>query len=206
MTVSAPTSSASTRQLFGGGITADIPESFLDASIMREVPDNQEVFVDQLTDQSIILELLELAAEASDDEAAKFHFQQLADDNDASESQILSIEHPDPSTSIPSISSPVHISTLVGQQTVAKFRERDPQARNFVAIYMAVIRLPHVTTDLVLSYNHPLSLGAASSSNSALAESGGHVGVPEVAMDNFQKLLRSLRIVDWGLFGGSNAA
>jgi len=37
-------------------------------SIIREVPDNQEVYVDINTDQSIIVELLEQAEDASNDE------------------------------------------------------------------------------------------------------------------------------------------
>lgn len=95
----------------------------------------------------------------------------------------------------------VHVSVLVGQQTVAKFRERDPNARNVVAIYMAVIRIPQVTTDIVISYNHPIALGQTSSSATALAESGGYIGVPEVAMENFKATLRTMKILDWNLFG-----
>jgi len=40
-------------------------------SIIREVPDNQEVYVDINTDQSIIVELLE-QAEASNDECGLY--------------------------------------------------------------------------------------------------------------------------------------
>ncbi|KND02003.1 uncharacterized protein SPPG_02509 [Spizellomyces punctatus DAOM BR117] len=194
-------SPSESRELYGGAIVTDIPISFLDASDFREVPSNQEVFVDQNTDQSIIIELLELASDADDAEAANFHFQQLAEDNDAAESRVLSVEYLDPATVTPSLPSTVHLSVIVGEQVVSKFREGNPNARNLVAIYMAVLRIPHVTTDLVISYNHPVALGQSSSSATALRESGGHVGVPEVAMENFRNMLRRLRIVDWGLFG-----
>lgn len=49
-------------ELFGGAITTVIPESFVDASNFREVPDNQEVFVsmsDDDGDVSIIVDILE---------------------------------------------------------------------------------------------------------------------------------------------------
>lgn len=39
-------------------------------SHVREVPDHQEVFVNVDEDQSVIVEILELAAEASDDNCA----------------------------------------------------------------------------------------------------------------------------------------
>ncbi|KAK9447825.1 uncharacterized protein V1518DRAFT_420529 [Limtongia smithiae] len=49
--------------LFGGAITIDLPDGFLDASTFRQVPDNQEVFVSQdsseTNDTSIIIELVE---------------------------------------------------------------------------------------------------------------------------------------------------
>jgi hypothetical protein len=56
------------RPLFGGAITTSFPSTFLDASTLREVPDNQEVFVDMDTDQSVIVELLQLESEVGDEE------------------------------------------------------------------------------------------------------------------------------------------
>lgn len=100
------------RGLFGGAITALIPQRFKDVSQFRQVPDNQEVwfdcvivripifgatdvmilldqvFVDADADQSIIIEIVERASEASDADAAKFHFNSIAFDNDATESVI----------------------------------------------------------------------------------------------------------------------
>lgn len=56
------------RPLFGGAITTSIPSTFIDASTLREIPDNQEVFVDTDTDQSIIIELLQMESEVVDSE------------------------------------------------------------------------------------------------------------------------------------------
>ncbi|KAJ1524713.1 hypothetical protein HK096_000693 [Nowakowskiella sp. JEL0078] len=62
-------------------------------SDLREIPDHQEVFVDTITNESVIFEILELA-EIADIDAASYHFQQLADDNDATnESEILITEN-----------------------------------------------------------------------------------------------------------------
>ena len=65
------------RQLFGGAVLASLPAQFQvraprrhggartltaaqDASALREVPDNQEVWVDAESDASLIVELVEL--------------------------------------------------------------------------------------------------------------------------------------------------
>ena len=42
-----------------------------------------KVFADQSTDQSFIIEILEMAEESPDNEAAAFHFGSIAHDNDA---------------------------------------------------------------------------------------------------------------------------
>ncbi|CAF1681038.1 unnamed protein product, partial [Didymodactylos carnosus] len=39
------------RQLFGGAIQAFLPDTAVDASVVRHVPDNQEVFVHTSSDQ-----------------------------------------------------------------------------------------------------------------------------------------------------------
>jgi hypothetical protein len=51
------------RELFGGAIRISVPPRFEDVSGVRQIPDNQEVFVCQESDQSIIIEILELAEE-----------------------------------------------------------------------------------------------------------------------------------------------
>lgn len=80
-------------------------------SQFRQIPDNQEVFVDMSTQQSLIFELLE-QVEASNEEVARYfnrisvkyclhtendvyryHFQQLADDNDAATSSVTVIDN-----------------------------------------------------------------------------------------------------------------
>lgn len=71
-------------ELFGGAITTVVPESFVDASNFREVPDNQEVFVsmsDEDADVSIIVDILErvepegaVSEEEEDMKAMEVHF------------------------------------------------------------------------------------------------------------------------------------
>ncbi|KAI8919319.1 hypothetical protein PhCBS80983_g02128 [Powellomyces hirtus] len=189
------------KDLYGGAMSMSIPQSFADVSMLREVPSNQEVFADQLSDQSIMIELLELASDATTENAGKYHYAQLAQDNEAVTSDILSEEQLDTSNALPFLPSNVHASIIVGRQTVAKFNESSPDAHNVVIIYLALIRIPQVTTDLVISHNQPIVLGSASSSTTALAGVGLQAPVAEEGLDSFRKMLQSLKIMDWGLFG-----
>ncbi|KAI8822245.1 Mog1 protein [Fimicolochytrium jonesii] len=196
-----PQTAATSRGLFGGAITASVAESFLDVSHIREIPDNQEVFVDVETDQSIVVELLESPEGVAAEDAAKYHFEQLAADNDSGEATILSVEQLEVASATPYLPPTTQASILVGRQQINKFNERTPSAVNTVVIYLAVIRLPQVGTDVLVSYNHPIALGEGSSSAAALSEAGGHIGVPDVAAENFKRSVQSLNVIDWGLFG-----
>ena len=61
-----------TVSLYGGAITCQIPERFLDCSEFRQVPDHQEVFIDKnQSDQSIIFEILEQQNKVKDDSIAQ---------------------------------------------------------------------------------------------------------------------------------------
>jgi hypothetical protein len=83
-----------------------------------------------------------------------------------------------------------------GVQHVAKFKEGD-MARNTLAVHLAVMRLPHVGTDLVLHFNQPLELSAASSSAAVARADAASL---EHGAASFAALLRSIRVHDWGLF------
>jgi hypothetical protein len=58
-------------------------------SQLREVPDHQEVFADTETEESIIVELLELEANVPNESCAMYHFQQIAEHNEALQTEIM---------------------------------------------------------------------------------------------------------------------
>ncbi|CAG8766200.1 6433_t:CDS:2, partial [Ambispora leptoticha] len=159
-------------------------------------PNNQEVFVDANTDQSIIVEILELATEASPEEVASFHFSSVALDNDAEDSSIVQQTGILTPAEVPNLPSNTLMYFANGQQMVAKFNERDSSARNLVNIFLAVFRLPQYQTDLVITYNIPVLIGAMSSSRPIAQEGNVHVGYEE-----FKRILASFQIVDWNVFG-----
>nr|KAF6305459.1 RAN guanine nucleotide release factor [Pipistrellus kuhlii] len=57
--------------LFGGAFSATLPVGAIDVSDLRPIPDNQEVFCHRVTDQSLIVELLELQAHVRGEAAAR---------------------------------------------------------------------------------------------------------------------------------------
>ncbi|CAG8467273.1 7722_t:CDS:2 [Acaulospora colombiana] len=180
------------RELFGGAIATFIPENFVDISDVRDVPDNQEVFVNVETDQSIIVEILQHVNTDSDEAAIRHHFMALAADNDAEEhSDIQKVEL----AAIPRLPPDVPKYLLLGQQLVSKFRETDPNSRNLLNILMALIRLPNHNTDIVITYNIPILIGATSSSRQTAREGNLFEG-----MEVFNRVLTEFEVLSWDLF------
>ncbi|KAG0249995.1 hypothetical protein BG011_008736 [Mortierella polycephala] len=199
------------QELYGGAMTMNLPQKFGSISHVREVPDHQEVFVNVDEDQSVIIEILEMAAETTDDGCAAFHFQQLAEDNDAEDDSVVQSVSRLNNADLPTWPVDTKIYLLLGQQRIAKFNERQrqqeaqaqgnaqqltPDARNLVQIMMVVFRLPRHDTDIVLSYNVPLQISETSSSKQV-----AHEGNLQEAEAWFRNLVGSYQVRDWGLFG-----
>ncbi|XP_077326797.1 ran guanine nucleotide release factor [Lithobates pipiens] len=180
--------------LFGGAFSALLPPSIQDVSDLREIPDNQEVFANQHTDQSIIVELLEYQGGMTDPEAARYHFEDVATSNDAQEkAEIISVE-PLPLAQL-SLSSCSSAWALTGHQLVSKFNE---QAQNTVTIHMALFRMPQYSTDLLVTFNDPVAIDPASSSASSGISNGSSALWTQ---EDFNRLLCSFRLHDPGIFG-----
>jgi hypothetical protein len=81
------------RELFGGAFTMAIEPRFVDCSQFRPIPDTQEVFSDAASDQSVIVEILEMPT--SPEHAAEFHFGALASDNSAASATIFEVRPPE---------------------------------------------------------------------------------------------------------------
>uniref|UniRef100_UPI0037E9B252 ran guanine nucleotide release factor n=1 Tax=Semicossyphus pulcher TaxID=241346 RepID=UPI0037E9B252 len=180
--------------LFGGALSGVLPHSIVDTSELREIPDNQEVFAHKHTDQSLIVELVEYQAQVSDQDAARYHFEDIAGSNKASEPGAFQVTGvvPLPKSDL-SLSDCSSAWMLTGTQCVSKFNE---EARNTVTLHLSLLRLPQFSTDVLISFNDPQSISPASSS----AASAGTHREPWTVQD-FQALVKSLTLHDPGLFG-----
>ncbi|CAH0477274.1 unnamed protein product [Peronospora belbahrii] len=187
------------RPLFGGALMCEIPQDFADVSSFRQVPDNQEVFANAVTDQCIIIELLQYEENVEDAHSARYFFNEIAQSNGCGpdEVTVLLEEKADYIDNVAptAIKVPHTTQLIVGDQCVAKFKEGD-HARNVVRVYLGNIRLPGVTTDVVLSVSAPMRINPASSScNAFQSESNA-----EVAAAIFTQALQSFVVLDWSLF------
>ena len=91
-----------------------------------------------------------------------------------------------------------HACLASGKMWASKGRQ-SADASNAVHVLLAVIRLPRVQSELLLTLNTPMFISGASAA-AAQAGSGQkqlHLQAPQL----MQQVLQSLRIVDWGLFG-----
>jgi hypothetical protein len=82
-------------ELFGGAIESSIPLGFKDASLFREIPDNQEVFVgdEELVDYSIVFDIMEMVNSNTEEEAAQVHLEEITVLNGvAGQSEIVNLQ------------------------------------------------------------------------------------------------------------------
>lgn len=72
--------------LFGGALVCDLPEKFADVSTLRQVPDNQEVYIDKDGFTSIIFDITERVGPSGggleeDGRALTTHLEELVGDD-----------------------------------------------------------------------------------------------------------------------------
>ena len=198
------------RQLFGGAITCNLPLSFRDVSQLREVPDNQECWLDLSVEPAeaamVILEILERQETVPDSDAAHYFFQDLAETNecDTVDSVFCNAQLPlNGAAVIPSLAQqqqqqPATVCLGSGYQRVAVGRNTDSlgnprqQKVRMVHVDLGVIRLPQQGTDILITLSTP------SESN---PQQDGDPLVSTPGMSNvFQQIISSFNIRDWGLF------
>jgi hypothetical protein len=155
---------------------------------MRQVPDNQECWIRHDTDDGesmFVVEILQLQTAVPNDEAAAFFFRDLAETNQ------VSVEADCRFTPLSSLCSALVASLPptavvccgIGQQKVVagnRSNAKDP----WVNIEVCVIRLPSVTSDILLTRTTP-----------------NEGDLREALSEPFLLALNSVRIVDWTLFG-----
>ncbi|XP_061593078.1 ran guanine nucleotide release factor [Cololabis saira] len=180
------------RPLFGGALSAVIPQHATDISELREIPDNQEVFAHSHTDQSLVVELVEYQHQVADQHAARYHFDDLAGSNQAAAAGCCEVAGvaalPGAELSLAQCSC---AWTCTGTQRVSKFNE---EARNTVVIHLGVFRLPQFSTEVLVTFNDPQSIRPASSSSSA-------EHTEPWTLQDFQRVLHTLTLHNPGLFG-----
>jgi hypothetical protein len=186
----------SQRQLFGGSITCDIPTAWRDVSIVRQVPDHQEVYQGLSENPNIpgpclIVEVME-HQDVSNDEAAAYFFSDLASANGVTSPGDVEF------MAMPLPMSPMHPHTAtccsgIGIQKISHGRDADfggnPWLRNpnWVTFELCVLRLSQVGTDLLITLSQPKEYPNEAGSLSF--------------SQTFSHVVETFQVRDWNLFG-----
>lgn len=164
-------------------------------SDLRPVPDHQEVFAHRSRGLSVIVEIVERPDQVDDGQAPDYFFSDLAQCNSVASNESKLIQsHTLESSQLPHVSleamTPKGSALLLtGTQQVQK----PPLGKHPVSIVMALIRLPNVSTDIIITVNNPV-----------LQEDGTQL-TEETALAQTQQvmteILSTFTVKDWNLFG-----
>ena len=168
-----------------------LPKNFFDTSQVRQVPDNQEVWVDGDTNQSVILEILEVLPDKIGEELVKYHFEELGLANKCGKEdlRILGTKELSPGELKNFEGMVATAYSLSGDQFAQKFNETT--SKNVVNIQMCIIRLaPPMNADLLLSINTPVRVDPKSSD----------ANLAKATDSYFSEIVSSLKLNDPGLF------
>ncbi|KAL8675405.1 MAG: hypothetical protein Q9168_000236 [Polycauliona sp. 1 TL-2023] len=190
--------------LFGGAITATFPASYADVSNIREVPDHQEIYLDASGFSSVIIEIAERVSHPpGDQEALKFHFEDIVDDLDTSKiwhTDVAQLPHLKPNT-------PCY--TLLATTTPPPAADGNVRAKtpSFTAVLLTLIRLVAESTDIVMTVNIPHIPGHQEPPDGEINfEEGKYGSLVEEGFKIRNELCSSLEVRDWRLFGGGGDA
>jgi hypothetical protein len=188
---------ATRRDLFGGALTADIPEDFLDVSDVIPIDDHQEVFSRASSDESIVIEVLDRVRDVDDASIGRCMFTDMCELNEAIESS-LGYEGED---ALERRLAGVSTSRIVfGTMRASKHRSAYV---NDVDVWGCVMRIPRVESEIVIWHARPTRVGDPNASVDVRAPSdidrvreGDHTCSPILL-----RVIESFRICDWSLFG-----
>ncbi|XP_065656039.1 ran guanine nucleotide release factor isoform X3 [Hydra vulgaris] len=173
-------SSLKEKLLFGGALSCFIPKNSQDASMIRDIPDNQEVFLHASNEQSIMIDIVEYQA-VEGEESARYYFEDLASLNDSSENKVLCVEKIHKEDTCMKLHSEAW--ALSGQQYATKFNEN---TKNLIEIDLLLYRLPQFSTDILVIMNSPLCVQTST--------------IDIWTKDIFKQMACSLNIIDSTIF------
>ena len=119
-------------------MSIDLPNGYYSVAQIRQVPDNQEVFV--FEDDSVVIELLESAEGSTATEAISFHFDNIKDENEATEGKVDLVEEID----VPLLANGGFGAVLIGKQKIENAE---------VDMGIILIRLDNIETDILITWH-----------------------------------------------------
>jgi hypothetical protein len=194
------TATGKSRPLFGGALTCQLTpdDDWRDVSDIRQVPDHQECWQD-IEGRLLVVEILDRQSNVTDEQAAAYFFQDLAESNGmkAPGTELQFTAQPELSASINLAGAGLPDSAKAcfgtGYQKVALGKEHDiagnprTQQVQSIRVELCAIRLPSVGTELLITISSP--------GDGNLQETSSQ------PTEAFARILGSFQIQDWTLFG-----
>ncbi|KAF9870399.1 ran-interacting Mog1 protein [Colletotrichum karsti] len=183
--------------LYGGALVCDLPEKFADVSKLREVPDNQEVWIDQDGFTSIIFDITERVGAAGsspeiDGRALTTHLEELVGE-DVDTVKVWNTTE----TSFSRLSTDVPAYTLIATQTPQS--RSGSSAPDFTAIILTLVRLEKESTDILITINVPHIKGEYDEADVDL-ELGKQGKLIGDAVEYAARIWETFKVKDWSLF------
>lgn len=182
--------------MYGGAITTVIPEGFIDASMLREVPDTQEVYVNSRKEEeefsdglglneSIVVDLLQMVESPDIESAFKVHVNEIAALNGSKDWKLIKNDHPT-SQSVSSI--------MV--ETALKWGKADQ--KETVVSCIGLIRLREFETDVVITVNVPVANSVEA--EGSVLQNGNCSPRIQAAYDLLGQMINEFKVIDKSLF------
>ena len=180
--------------LYDGAMQCDIPVNYIDLSHVRDIPDHQCIYNDSDLDSSIIIELNQSVESMTFNQyhnIAVTHYIEYCTIQNA-QSYTIESSGQISSNHIPNINGCTGYY-VHGTMNTNKYNE---SVYNNIRVYMYVIHLTTVSTDLCIILNAPAEFDANSTVDHKQI-------VPDESYCRYiiQQLLNTIKINDWSLFG-----
>ncbi|KAI1136332.1 Mog1p/PsbP-like protein [Hypoxylon sp. FL0543] len=193
--------------LYGGALIADLPSNFADVSAIRQVPDNEEVYIDKDGFTSIIFDITERVGGPGsgpeiDGRALTTHLEEVVGDDldrvkvwNTTPTVFSRLDDDIPAyTLIATVAPPKRDSASASASD-----DRPATKTDFTAIILTLVRLEREKTDLLITINVPHIKGEYDEDevDLQLGKQGQLIGD---AVDYASKIWETFKVKDWGLF------
>jgi len=195
--------------LYGGALICDLPTHFADVSTIRQVPDNQEVYIDKEGFTSIVFDIAERVGGPGstpeiDGQALTIHLEDIVGD-EVDRTKVWNST----STHFSRLDETIPAYTLIATQA-PKPPHSDHHSSSsggsggggspdFTAIILTLVRLEREKTDILVTINVPHIKGEYDEDevDLELGKQGKLIGD---AVDYAAKIWETFKVKDWGLF------
>ena len=227
---------------FGGAIVTKFPTKFIDVSDFRLVPDHQEVWTEnaEVSPLAFICEILEYKKDIKDVDSAKFFFDDLASLNNIDNKKMNEIintnlikqgiynkaikddDDNNNSISLPHLPIGTTVNILKGRSAIDK--RKDGTVKSECITWLANIRLPQVSTDILITLTLPVKTFVVNNNNydvdynnnidnnnndnkedkmknTTKTNSSNNIQLETNGDETFRFILKNFNIKNWGLFG-----